>query len=135
MKLCIICNEVKITKHHNSYCSKCLYQKQKKYFQSDVGKEKIRLNTRLYNRKKNGFTEELFALRFKQQDKKCGICKSDMPSRSNNAKKDWHGDHDHNTGIARGILCSGCNTLLGRIESVGFDWVDNAKEYLKKYKD
>ena len=128
-----------------SYCSSCYYQKySKKYFQSekgkntlkkymssDSGKESLRKAVLKYNRKKNGFTEELFEERLSLQNNLCAICGSDKPSKSN--KNDWHADHDHISGKPRGILCSGCNTLLGRIESVGFDWTDKAKQYLDKY--
>jgi hypothetical protein len=60
-----------------------------------------------------------------KQNYKCGICSIEINISS-------HADHDHDTGKARGILCSSCNTLLGRLESKGFDWVNLAKLYLNK---
>ena len=83
-----------------------------------------------WKRQKNGFYNNLFEEMLKSQNYLCAICGIDKPSKS--GKTDWHGDHDHNTGKARGILCSGCNTLLGRLESVGFEWVDKAKSYLER---
>lgn len=44
---------------------------------------------------------------------RCEICRAE-----NNGKKSWHLDHDHKTGIVRGILCSLCNLNLGRYEEV-----------------
>lgn len=133
MKLCKICNKNEKYKKQ-SYCNKCLYEKyQKPYFQSESGKERIRLNTRSYQRKKNGFTDELFEKRFAEQNNSCAICNSVYSTKKMDNKKDWHGDHNHKTGTPRGILCASCNTLLGRIESAGFDWVDKAKKYLQKY--
>jgi hypothetical protein len=100
----------------------------KKYRSTDHGKQKMLELVSAWNRNKNGFTENLFKETLKYQNYTCAICGSDKPSKS--GKKDWHADHDHTTGKARGVLCAGCNTLLGRIESVGFDWVDKAKKYL-----
>ena len=44
-----------------------------------------------------------------QQDSKCAICHSDNPG----GKRDWHVDHDHETGMVRWILCGNCNRGLG----------------------
>jgi len=131
MKLCPSCKiNNRDTKH--SYCRNCRTLKQreynKKYRDTDHGKEKMLQLVKSWNRKKNGFTGETFNETLEYQNYLCAICGSDKPSKS--GKKDWHADHDHLTGKARGILCAGCNTLLGRLESVGFDWVDKAKKYL-----
>lgn len=45
------------------------------------------------------------------QDGKCAICLTDNPKR-------WHLDHDHDTGIIRGILCMGCNITLGHVQAM-----------------
>lgn len=129
-----ICPNCKInerdTKH--SYCRKCRSEKQKeynkKYRESEHGRKKMYELTKRWIRNKNGFTDNLFNKMLESQNYLCAICKTDIPSKNN--KKDWHGDHNHDTGKARGVLCAGCNTLLGRLESVGFDWVDKAKVYL-----
>jgi hypothetical protein len=39
-------------------------------------------------------------------------------------------DHDHSTGMLRGMLCDRCNSGLGAIERPGF--VDAALAYLKR---
>jgi hypothetical protein len=47
------------------------------------------------------------------QDGRCRICKTDQPGGYGNQ---WHIDHDHETGVVRGLLCSTCNTKLGWYE-------------------
>lgn len=84
------------------------------------------------SRKKNGWTEELYLETFKKQNNRCALCGSDKPAKS--GKNDWHADHDHQTGKARGILCIGCNTLLGRIEKNGKEWIEKAENYVSFYK-
>ena len=39
-------------------------------------------------------------------------------------------DHDHNTGEVRGLLCTSCNTFLGKYEN-NPRIIDNMKAYLK----
>jgi hypothetical protein len=56
----------------------------------------------------------------------CAICR--LPFRT---RKEMHIDHDHSTGVVRGILCKHCNTGLGLFK----DKIDNlivAIEYLKR---
>ena len=121
-----------------SYCYECQmvrvsnYQKSpkgraamKKYQNTGHGRKALRKAVRNHNRRKNGFTPEMFNDMLFNQDFKCAICSAEINISS-------HADHNHDTGEARGILCSSCNTLLGRLESKGFDWVDLAKAYLDK---
>ena len=146
MKLCKDCNvnERYVSKSgkKNSYCSSCMNIRTKRYFKTDKGKaainkavtkwrktesgrESTRKTVRNHQRRKRGFTPEMFNDMLFNQDFKCAICSVEINVSS-------HADHDHDTGKARGILCSSCNTLLGRLESKGFDWVDRAKAYLER---
>lgn len=43
----------------------------------------------------------------------CAICDSANPGLVNGKQRDWSVDHDHATGVVRGLLCRGCNTGLG----------------------
>src|ERR1035437_3624951 len=49
--------------------------------------------------------DQLFAL----QRNRCKCCSSPMPG----SVVGWHIDHDHKTGIVRGILCHHCNAIAG----------------------
>jgi NMD protein affecting ribosome stability and mRNA decay len=129
MKPCKDCNQnerytTKTGKTY-SYCKQCNYLRIRKHQNTEKGRATLRKNLRNYARKKNGFTPEMFNDMLFNQDFKCAICSVEINVSS-------HADHDHDTGKARGILCSSCNTLLGRLESKGFDWVDKAKAYLDK---
>lgn len=160
MKICKDCNENPRyvspgTGKAYSYCASCSskrsygYQKSdpkkyksyyEKYRKTEKGKQAVNRANKKYvnenrevvrerlrnaNRLKNGFTPELFDSMMIEQDYKCALCFAEINISS-------HADHNHDTGKARGILCSFCNTTLGRIEKLGFDWVDLAKEYVKK---
>lgn len=60
-------------------------------------------------KKRYGMTVDQWDALFEKQRQKCACCgASDLPS-----PKDWHTDHDHETGVVRGILCRSCNHMLG----------------------
>ena len=128
MKMCAKCN-LKPKHKKLAYCHECQKQYVRDYNKTPNGRKNIYKGIIKSQRQKNGFPGDLFDEMLKSQNYLCAICGADKPSKS--GKRDWHGDHNHDTGKARGILCAGCNTLLGRLESVGLDWVDKAKVYLK----
>ena len=48
----------------------------------------------------------------------CFICRRPF----NPPKRRPHTDHNHNTGLIRGILCSQCNRALGKAEDPRWQW-------------
>lgn len=60
--------------------------------------------------RKLGMTEDDFDALLRKQDNKCAICKSAPPQGRTTR---FHIDHNHSTGLHRGLLCSDCNTALG----------------------
>jgi len=74
--------------------------------------------SRLYNLSK----EEYYSL-LESQGNCCAICKT--------VHKKYHVDHCHESGIVRGILCSKCNTGLGKFND-NPDMLMLAVRYLKK---
>lgn len=60
-------------------------------------------------------------------DGRCQLCLRGKPG----GKGSWNVDHCHVSGKIRGILCNGCNLLLGRVEQVGFSTI---AAYLEKHK-
>lgn len=55
-----------------------------------------------------GITAEEWESCFEFQNRSCAICKSTKPN-----GKYWATDHNHKTGVFRGILCVRCNTGIG----------------------
>jgi hypothetical protein len=59
---------------------------------------------------KYGITHGDYLRLLKEQDGKCAICRTDNPRQRSDH---FHVDHDHVTGVVRGLLCSPCNQGLG----------------------
>ena len=72
-----------------------------------IGKARIYWLMSRYN-----MTEEQYKQMLLNQSNKCLICGKEHE----NTTKGLHVDHDHNTNIIRGLLCSKCNTALGWYE-------------------
>ena len=56
-----------------------------------------------------GVSPEQVAAQLEVQEGACAICRSTTPG----GKGYWHIDHDHATGVFRGMLCHYCNIGLG----------------------
>jgi hypothetical protein len=56
----------------------------------------------------------------------CEICRAEI------AGPQKHLDHDHKTGLPRGVLCPRCNTMLG-LASDSVDVLSSARVYLLKF--
>jgi len=61
----------------------------------------------------------------------CAVCRCDKPlGLHGRSLKWWCVDHDHTTNQVRGLLCSPCNVLVGRMEQSGADVVVYARQYI-----
>ncbi len=109
----------------DSYCSAC---KAIRYESFRKGQPKrvaaYSRNSRM--RRWYGLTPEQIQALLTAQDNRCGLCGS----------RDWgirgpSVDHDHATGIVRGMLCHRCNTGLGLFRD-DEDLLEKAKLYLSK---
>ena len=101
-------------------CRECynLYRKANSYDPKERNK--------LYQKKaKYGLSEEEYRYLFIKQNNKCDICGESFDSTIPVV------DHNHNTGVVRGLLCSKCNTLLGMAKD-NISILENAIIYLKK---
>lgn len=113
------------------YCLKCGKFKYTKDFHLKYGKprsickqchKESNYNSR-YTSKKINKTD--FLLILQEQNYKCKICGAVLGSLRNSFI-----DHNHNTGMVRGILCPKCNNLLGMCDDK-VEILENAIEYLK----
>lgn len=69
--------------------------------------------TRRWNLKKNyGISPEEYDELLQAQNNHCACCDATMADRSG---KPLHVDHEHRTGLIRGLLCSHCNRALGNV--------------------
>lgn len=79
-----------------------------------------------------GLTEDDYAKLLDAQDGKCAICGGDKPK--NKSLKRMAVDHDHTTGMVRGLLCGPCNSGLGSFGD-DIDRLEAAIRYLRRYAD
>jgi Recombination endonuclease VII len=74
------------------------------------------------------FTVEDYNGRLETQNYRCGICHKHQDE----FKLGLFVDHDHSTGIVRGLLCVRCNSLLGlSLDSICI--LENAIKYLSPH--
>lgn len=78
--------------------------------------DKQRERSRAHNLKRNfGISSEYYDKMFSEREGLCDICSSPetiVDKRSGKVRR-LHVDHDHDTEIVRGLLCSRCNTGVG----------------------
>lgn len=87
-----------------------------------------------------GITEERLRLMFKQQKGKCKICKCPGTLRLRGPRKNEQRvckilgiDHNHTNGKVRGLLCTCCNSALGKFRE-SEKVLQAAIRYLKRHK-
>lgn len=78
-----------------------------------------------YLRRTYHCTLETYNAVMKYQKNKCAICKRHV----SNFKNSFAVDHDHITGLVRGLLCWECNRVLGKWRD-NFERVVAAAEYV-----
>lgn len=102
-------------------CVNC-YQKTRDSYREKYAEQNLKKSLR-----KAGLSREAYDALLERQDGKCAICGSDP-----NGQGRLHIDHDHNTGRARGLLCSNCNPGLGYFKDDP-ELLGRAARYLADY--
>lgn len=64
----------------------------------------------------------------REQDDKCGCCGT---ADKGTNRSYWCVDHDHQTGVVRGLLCATCNKSIGQLGDT-VEALERALAYLKK---
>lgn len=107
-------------------CKIC--EAKRKKAQAPVNRPRMKKNERKYHlRKTYGITEQDFDNLVKVQGGKCAICST--PFDSSDLSSTCNIDHDHSTGVVRGLLCRSCNHGLGHFrDNQGL--LQSASEYL-----
>ena len=131
-RFCVTCGtpitDQRIKNKKNAlYCStKCI-----KTFWKLSNRESDILSKRKYQMgKRYGITWEEVLQKHEQQNGCCAICRIPIPLLTEKCKA--YIDHNHNTGIIRGILCHSCNKLIG-FSKENVNILSTAIEYLKKF--
>lgn len=133
--VCILCGECesshfrlsKVSKSgYVSCCKTCERERDAKYKAAKSREKREQESKEAKDRllqQHYGISLDEFQDLLKQQDNRCAICKILLD--------DPHVDHDHNTGIIRGILCNNCNVALGLFKD-DILILEEAIKYLKK---
>lgn len=64
---------------------------------------------------KYGMTLEEYESRAAKQNNLCAVCQKPETRTFRGKVRHLSVDHDHATGLVRGIICDNCNTTLGRV--------------------
>lgn len=131
-KVCTKCKEAKPLKsyHKNvitgrgTRCKPCIVESRKIKLKKNPDQVE---NVRLL--KAYGITLNTYRNMLKEQDGLCSICGTEADKVLN---KKLYVDHDHDTSVVRGLLCSNCNTGIGLLKDSS-ECVTKAAEYLIKH--
>lgn len=105
------------------WCRKCHNQKAR-----DRAREHKESTRRKIMFKKYGWTLEFFQSVLERNGNRCQICKLEFDGSTKNQPNI---DHDHKTGMVRGVLCRSCNTGIGHLKDSP-DIMRSAIDYLDK---
>ena len=121
----------------SSHCKTCDAERKKKlnrkWYWDMTDEERSQFNRRQNLKKFFGITPEQYDELFDEQDGVCAICKQPevVEHHSTNEVQCLTVDHDHATGLVRGLLCTKCNKGIGLLRDNPV-FLRNAASYLEK---
>ena len=92
----------------------------------DHKEKELAYSTKLNRFRRTGVTEDQYNTQLTKQNNVCAIC-------DKGCTKALAADHDHNSGIFRGLLCNSCNRGLGYFKDSS-ELLQKATQYLNNYK-
>ena len=105
-------------------------QRQREYRKKH--KEQSKRWDRKFNLKRSfNITPEDYEKMLESQNGVCAICEGPEKMTLRGKVKRLSIDHDHKTGVIRGLLCSACNTRLVHLEDI--DLIIKSRIYLAKF--
>lgn len=128
------CARCKVTKPYNEFymrdggryvtsmcidCSKEYYEENKDHIREMRRKQRLGLPLGTYN-----YLLGVYGA-------KCGICGTTEPVGTGSNNKQFSIDHDHRTGLVRGLLCTNCNVGIGMLQHRA-SLLKSAIEYLSR---
>ena len=95
--------------------------------------ERVRTREAIWQLKNRyGMTLEEYRERYKSQNGLCCICGNDG-SKGRGIILKLYVDHNHDTGMVRGLLCNACNSVIGLIKE-DLLILENIRKYLEEHK-
>jgi hypothetical protein len=113
-------------KYRRRVCSACLVAEAAERRAQRSSEAHRRTRFASYLRATYGITIETYNALLEDQGGVCAICRCEF---ADDARAKAHVDHDHLTGVVRGILCFRCNTAIGKLRD-SYTVVARAAEYL-----
>lgn len=117
MKQCCTCKEIKAKREFHkdntkstglhSQCKECSKKRLKAHIEANPDYHRNNHYKKLY-----GITVDVYNKIFEDQQGCCAIC----GAHSKEFTRSLAVDHCHTTGVVRGLLCTNCNTAIGKLK-------------------
>jgi hypothetical protein len=116
------------TKGISSWCKRCKREARKAYRKANPEATKLR-DFKSDLKRHYGLTINDYNAMLEGQKHCCACC----GQHSSNFKRGLHVDHDHTTGLVRGLLCTECNPGIGYFQD-SVERLEMAITYLTKFR-
>ena len=123
-------NPEKVREINRKSQSRLEYRSRNKVYQQEYRERNREILVMKERERRFGITHAEYAALHKNQSGLCAICQQPERQKRSGKVKSLAVDHDHKTGAVRGLLCSDCNTGIGKLKD-DCAILDSAIRYLK----